>query len=63
MQVNHQTMTKIPVKFRMNRYKTVGGVVPTRYLLSLGDERTEGWKDGEPKNLVPPLFVEKTRDN
>ena len=28
-------MTKKPVKFRNNRYKTVGGVAPTRYLLSI----------------------------
>ena len=28
-----QTMTKAPVKFQKNRYKTVGGVAPTRYLL------------------------------
>ena len=30
-----QTMTKIPVKIRKNRYKTVGGVAPTRYHLSI----------------------------
>ena len=30
-----QTMTKTPVKFRKNRYKTVGGVAPTRYPLSI----------------------------
>ena len=28
-------MTKIPVKFQKNRYKTVGGVAPTMYLLSI----------------------------
>ena len=28
-----QTMTKTPVKFQKNRYKTVGGFAPTRYLL------------------------------
>ena len=27
-----QTMTKTPVKFSKNQYKTVGGVAPTRYL-------------------------------
>ena len=32
---NNQTMTKTPVKFPKNRYKTVGGVVPTRYPLSI----------------------------
>ena len=32
---NLQTMNKIPVKFRKNRYKTVGGVAPTRYPLSI----------------------------
>ena len=30
-----QTMTKSPVKFGKNRYKTVGGVAPTRYPLSI----------------------------
>ena len=30
-----QTMTKTPVKFLKNRYKTVGGVAPTRYPLSI----------------------------
>ena len=30
-----QTMTKTPVKFRKNCYKTVGGVVPTRLPLSI----------------------------
>ena len=30
-----QIMTKTPVKFQKNRYKTVGGVVPTRYPLSI----------------------------
>ena len=30
-----QTMTKTHVKFRKNRYKTVGGVTPTRYPLSI----------------------------
>ena len=29
------TMTKTPVKFRKNRYKTVGGVAPIRYSLSI----------------------------
>ena len=28
-------MTKTPVKFQKNRYKTVGGVAPTRYPLSI----------------------------
>ena len=28
-----QTMPKTPVKFQSNRYKTVGGVAPIRYLL------------------------------
>ena len=28
-------MTKTPVKFRKNRYKTVGGVAPIRYSLSI----------------------------
>ena len=32
---NLQTMNKTPVKFRKNRYKTVGGVAPTRYPLSI----------------------------
>ena len=32
---NFQTMTKTPVKCLNNRYKTVGGVAPTRYLLSI----------------------------
>ena len=27
-------MTKTPVKFKKNPYKTVGGVAPTRYPLS-----------------------------
>ena len=30
-----QTMTKTPLKFPKNRYKTVGGVAPTRYPLSI----------------------------
>ena len=30
-----QTMTKTPVKFLKNQFKTVGGVVPTRYPLSI----------------------------
>ena len=30
-----QTMTKTPVKFQKNQYKTVGGVAPTRYPLSI----------------------------
>ena len=30
-----QTMTKTPVKFGKNRYKTVGEVVPTMYPLSI----------------------------
>ena len=30
-----QTMYKTPVKFQKNRYKTVGGVAHTRYLLSI----------------------------
>ena len=30
-----QTMTKTPVKFQKNRYKTVGGIAPTRYPLSI----------------------------
>ena len=30
-----QTMTKTPVKFQKNWYKTVGGVAPTRYPLSI----------------------------
>ena len=30
-----QVMTKTPVKFRKNWYKTVGGVAPTRYPLSI----------------------------
>ena len=30
-----QTMTKTPVKFETNRYKTVGGVAPTRYPMSI----------------------------
>ena len=32
---NNLTMTKTPVKFRNNQYKTVAGVVPTRYPLSI----------------------------
>ena len=44
-----QTMTKPPVKFQKNRYTTVGGVAPTRYLLLYGDGRTDGRKDGEAK--------------
>ena len=28
-------MTKTPVKFQKNQYKTVGGVAPTRYPLSI----------------------------
>ena len=30
-----ETMTKTPVKFPKNWYKTVGGVAPTRYPLSI----------------------------
>ena len=30
-----KTMTKTPVEFQKNRYKTVGGVAPTRYPLSI----------------------------
>ena len=30
-----QTMSKIPVKFQKNRYKTVGGDAHTRYPLSI----------------------------
>ena len=30
-----QTITKTPVQFRKNRYKTVGGVAPTRYPLPI----------------------------
>ena len=30
-----QTMTKTPVKFKKNRYKTVGGVAPTMYSLPI----------------------------
>ena len=30
-----QTMIKTPMKFRKNRYKTVGEVVPTTYPLSI----------------------------
>ena len=30
-----QTMNKTPVKFRKNWYKTVGGVAPIRYPLSI----------------------------
>ena len=30
-----QTMTKTSVKFQKNWYKTVGGVAPTRYPLSI----------------------------
>ena len=30
-----QTMTKTPVKFRKNRYKTLGEVEPTMYPLSI----------------------------
>ena len=30
-----QTMTKTPMKFQNNWYKTVGGVAPTRYPLSI----------------------------
>ena len=30
-----QTMTKTPVNFQKNRYRTVGGVAPTRYPLSI----------------------------
>ena len=30
-----QTMSKTPVKFQKNRYKTVGGDVHTRYPLSI----------------------------
>ena len=48
-----QTMRKTPVKFQKNRYRTVGGVAPTRYPLLKGDRRTdgrtEGRKDGEAK--------------
>ena len=33
--VYFQTMTKIPVKFQKNPYKTVGGVAPTMYPLSI----------------------------
>ena len=32
---NLQTMTKTQVKFQKNWYKTVGGVAPTRYPLSI----------------------------
>ena len=32
---NFQTMTKPPAKFQKNRYKTVGGVAPTRDPLSI----------------------------
>ena len=38
-----QTMTKIQVKFRKNRHKTVGGVAQTRYYFYRG---TEGREDG-----------------
>ena len=30
-----QTINKTPMKFQKNRYKTVGGVAPTRYPLSI----------------------------
>ena len=30
-----KTITKTPGKFQKNRYKTVGGVAPTRYPLSI----------------------------
>ena len=30
-----QTMTKTPVNFQKNRYKTIGGVAPTWYPLSI----------------------------
>ena len=33
--VYFQTVTKTPVKFQKNRYKTVGGVAPTRYPMSI----------------------------
>ena len=40
-----QTMNKTPVKFQKNRLETVGGAVPTRYLLLYRDGRTNRRKD------------------
>ena len=41
-----QTMNKTPVKFRENRYKTEGGVVPTRYPLSIHFVIDNIWENG-----------------
>ena len=62
-----QIMTKIPIQ--ENQYKTVGGVVPKRYILLYGDRMveglmegwTDGWKDGrtESRKLSPSTFHRK----
>ena len=50
------------VKFQKNRNKTVGGVAHTRYILLLGEGRTDGQTDEmmKAKNHVPP-FSSKRR--
>ena len=56
-----QTITKTPVKFQKNRYRTVGGAAPTG---GWKDRRMDGWKEIRTerwigKNKVTPLFFEK----
>ena len=39
-----QTMTKVPVKFEKDWHKTAGGVVHTRYPLSVHFNSIQDWK-------------------
>ena len=52
-----QTMTKTPVKFQKNQYKTVGEVAPTRYLLPLEDGQTD--RKTERHKISPSAFLWK----
>ena len=61
-------MTKTPVKFRKNRYKTVGGVgQQVTYFYRGKDEQKDGWIKGlkvgrmESQKLCPSAFLRKDR--
>ena len=60
-----QTRIKTPVKFRKDRFKTVGGVALTKYLLQTRNHapRTTDHGPRKAEYYVPSLFFEKAGDN
>ena len=58
-------MIKTPVKFQKDRFKTVGGVALTRYLLQTRNHapRITHHTPRKAEYYVPSLFFEKAGDN